>query len=301
MKGSFWNGNLLITAMSNSRIDHHTPHYTDALGNFGPAYHLELIKDTERVNRICAALDESLREDGIHCELGVGTGIFTIYAAQRCRKVYAIEQDPEIFNIAQANIARSGLGHKIELIRTDALEFRPLQKVDTLLVEMMSIWCITEPQIPVLNHAVQHILKPGGLPIPGRIVNTFELGHYDFEVMGISCPASIPLFSGIVQPRIMTTSQVFNIFDLSLQNPERIDHTVELVSPMSGPINCARLSSLVQLSENVTFYATDSLMPQTLVPLNELKVKVGDRIRFSATFHTRSSIEASAFSIELMQ
>ncbi len=286
--------------MSNSRIDHHTPQYADALGNFGPAYHLELIRDTERVNRICAGLEESLTEDTIHCELGAGTGIFTIYAAQRCRKVYAVEQDPEVYKIAQANIARSGLAHKIELIQADAMTFRPKIKADTLLMEMMSIWCITEPQIPVMNHAIEHILKPDGLPIPSRIVNIFELGHFDFEVMGVRCAASIPLFSGIPQPRIMTTSQVFNTFDLKKQNAERIDHTVELTSLMSGRINCARLSSLVQMSENVTFYSTDSLMPQTLIPLNEVSVKAGDRLRFMASFTTRSSLEAAQFGIEVV-
>jgi predicted RNA methylase len=286
--------------MSNSRIDHHTPQYSDALGNFGPAYHLELIRDTERVNRICAALDETLHADSIHCELGAGTGIFSIYAARRCRKVYAVEQDPEILQMARANIERAGLTDKIELIHADALTFRPAEKVDTLLVEMMSIWCITEPQIRMLNHATRHILKVGGSPMPSRIVNTFELGHYDFEVMGVSCPASIPLFSGITQPRIMTTSQVFNTFDLSRQNPENISHAVDISSLLSGRINCARLSSLVQMSENITFYSTDSLMPQTLVPLQEIAVKAGDRLRFSASFKTRTSIEAGEFGIEIV-
>lgn len=284
--------------MSNSRIDHHTPQYADALGNFGPAYHLELIRDTERVNRICAALDESLTPDGIHCELGAGTGIFTIYAARRCRKVIAVEQDPTIFRIAQANIARSGLADKIELIQADALQFQPKEKVDTLLMEMMSIWCITEPQISMMNHALRQILKPGGIPIPGRIINLFELGNYDFEVMGVHCPASIPLFSGVAQPRIMTASQVFNTFDLTRVNPETIDKDVEITSLMGGRINCARLTSLVQLSEHATFYSTDSLMPQTLIPLNEITVNPGSHIRFSAAFKLRSSLEAGRFTIE---
>lgn len=286
--------------MSNSRNHHHSPKYADILGHFGRAYHLELIKDTERVGRICAALDETLTPDGIHCELGAGTGIFSIYAARKCRKVYAVEQDPEIYQLAQANIARSGLQHKIELVLADAMQFSPPQKADTLLLEMMSIWCITEPQIPVMNYAREHILRSNGIPIPSRIINLFELGHYDFEHLGVSCPASIPLFTGITVPRIMTASQVFHSFDLTVPSPEQISHQVVVPSLMNGFINCARLSSLVQLSENVTFYSTDSLMPQTLVPLNELKVKAGDHVRFSAAFHTRSSIEQGDFTIELV-
>lgn len=283
--------------MSNSRFYHHTPRYAGGLGNFGLSYHLELVKDTERVQRITAALDETLVADGLHCELGAGTGIFAIYAARRCRKVYAVESDPVVFEIARANIAGSGLQHKIELIRADAREFIPDQKVDTLFVEMMSIWCINEPQIPVMNHALAHILRPGGRMVPQRIVNLVELGHYDFEVLGVNCPASIPEFTGIVRPRIMTTSAFFNEFDLQEPNPGHIDHEVVLSSLLSGPINCARLSSLVQLSPGVVFYSTDSLMPPTIVPLNELLVAAGEPVRFRASFDLRSSVDEAHFRI----
>ncbi|MCB0628160.1 MAG: methyltransferase domain-containing protein [Saprospiraceae bacterium] len=285
--------------MAGSRLDHHSPKYADGIGNFGLSYHLELIKDAERVSAITAALDECLNEDSVHCELGVGTGIFAIYAAKRCRKVYAVERDPAIFRIAQENIDRSGMGSKIELILADASTFIPPEKSDTLLVEMMSVWCINEPQIPVLNHAIKHILKQNGRAIPGRIVNTFELGYYHFDALGVNCKASIPEFSGITKPRIMTTSYVFNEFDFRQNNPERFEHTVPVTSLLSGTINCARLSSLVQLSEGVTFFSTDSLMPQTIIPLqNELEVRAGEPLHFSAAFDVRTNLDDSNFWLE---
>lgn len=284
--------------MSNSRLDHHSPKYPDAVGNFGLSYHLEMIKDAERVGAIAAALEECLGPETVHCELGVGTGIFAIYAAQRCRKVYAVERDPAVFQLARENIRRSGLEHKIELIQADALDFVPPEKVDTLLVEMMSVWCINEPQIPVLNHAVTHILKDGGQPMPSRIVNLFELGYYDFSALGISCKASIPQFSGITKPRIMTQSYVFNEFDLKNTNPEQVEQTVQITSLLSGRINCARLSSLVQFSPGVTFYSTDSLMPQTIVPLeDEVEVRAGDSLQFTASFDVRTNLDDSRFYI----
>lgn len=283
--------------MSNSRLQHHTPQYDNSIGNFGLSYHLEMAKDQERVARIKAALDESLQADGIHCELGIGTGIFAIYAASKCKKVYAIERDPAIFNFAKGNIAQSPFAHKIELKLGDAMDFKPVQKADSLLVEMMSIWGINEPQVAIMNHAQRHILAPNTQIMPREIVNLVELGHYDFEVMGIQCKASIPQFTGIVAPRIMTCSAVFNRFDFTTINPERIKQSIHIEAQLNGTINCARLSSLVQLSEKVTFYSTDSLMPQTIVPLNDLVVQRGDKIAFSADFEVRSSLDQAKFSI----
>ncbi len=280
-----------------SRLDHHTPKYGDKVGNFGLSYHLEMLKDSERVGRIKLALDEVLQPNGIHCELGIGTGVFAIYAASKCRKVYAVERDPAIYAFAKQNIEQSEYADRIELHLADALDFVPAEKADTLLVEMMSIWCINEPQVPVMNHAREHILRPDGISIPSKIINLVELGHYDFEVMGIPCPSSIPQFTGITAPRIMTQSSLFNIFNFSEICPTSIEHQIEMETLVDGSINCARLSSLVQLSPSITFYSTDSLMPLTIVPLEARKVQAGKTVGFYSQFQVRTDLERSQFEL----
>lgn len=280
-----------------SRLDHHTPKYEDQVGNFGLSYHLEMLKDSERVGRIQKALDEVLRPDGVHCELGIGTGVFAIYAASKCRKVYAVERDPAIYAFAKKNIDNSEYADRIELHLADALDFVPGEKAHTLLVEMMSIWCINEPQVPVMNHAREHILRSEGISIPSKILNLVELGHYDFEIMGVPCPSSIPQFTGITAPRIMTQSALFNTFDFSETSPTSIEHQIEMKALLDGSINCARLSSLVQLSPSITFYSTDSLMPLTIVPLEPRQVRAGENIDFYSKFQVRTDLEHSQFEL----
>lgn len=280
-----------------SRLDHHTPKYQDQVGNFGLSYHLEMLKDNERVGRIKLALDEVLQPEGIHCELGIGTGVFAIYAASKCRKVYAVERDPAIYAFAKKNIENSGYGDKIELHLADALEFVPTVKADTLLVEMMSIWCINEPQVLVMNHARKHILRPDGVSIPGKILNLVELGQYDFEIMGVPCPSSIPQFTGITAPRIMTQSALFNTFDFAEICPTTIEQQIEMEVLVNGSVNCARLSSLVQLSPSISFYSTDSLMPLTIVPLESRNVQSGDTLGFYSQFKVRTDLERSQFEL----
>lgn len=280
-----------------SRLDHHTPKYENQLGNFGLSYHLEMLKDSERVGRIKLALDEVLQPNGIHCELGIGTGVFAIYAASKCRKVYAVERDPAIYAFAKQNIEHSEHADKIELYLADALDFVPDEKADTLLVEMMSIWCINEPQVPVMNHARQHILGQDGVSIPSKIINLVELGHFDFEIMGVPCPSSIPQFTGITAPRIMTQSALFNVFDFSEICPSSIEQQIKMEALVGGSINCARLSSLVQLSPSTTFYSTDSLMPLTIVPLETKHVQAGEMIDFYGRFKVRTHLESSQFEL----
>ncbi len=282
--------------MTKTRLKHHTPVYQDSIGNFGLAYHLEMIKDVERVGQIKRALDQVLQADTLHCELGVGTGIFAIYAAQRCRKVVAVERDPALAAIARKNIEAAQLSHKIEILEMDALDFFPEEKFDTLLVEMMSIWCINEPQVQVMDHARQHLLKPKAKVIPQRIINLVELGQYDFEVDGITCKASLPQFSGVRAPRIFSTSQVFLTLDFTEQVIWEGEKEMTIKPLLSGLVNCVRLSSLVELTDGINFYGTDSLMPPTIVPLTEaFWVNAGESLSFGAAFQWRTNLDDSRF------
>ncbi|MTB53622.1 methyltransferase domain-containing protein [Lewinella sp. W8] len=283
--------------MPSSRIHHHTPDYQDDSGKFPLAYHLEMIRDQERVGQIFRALDEVLQPDSVHCELGVGTGLFAIYAATRCAKVYAVEKDPAVFEWAKQNIAASGVRGKIELVLADALTWHPPEKTDSLLVEMMSVWGINEPQVPIVNHARDHILKPDGRVIPEGITNLVELGEYDYDLHGVRCPGIIPQFSGVTAPRIKTTSAVAVRYDFRRAVP--MNHQVRLDLPLlaGGVVNCARLSSIVELTPSVSFYSTDSLMPQTIVPLPGVRGRRGEVLRFSASWTCRTSLEAARFDV----
>src|SRR5262245_52195623 len=105
---------------SMSRIDHHQPHYTDQLGQFKKSYHLEMIADQSRTSAIFRALRRVLRPETHFCELGCGSGIFSIFAARHAKKVYAIEIDPETARIAAANVAAAPFADRINLIKGDA-------------------------------------------------------------------------------------------------------------------------------------------------------------------------------------
>lgn len=282
-----------------SRLKHHTPIYNDAIGAFGLPYHLEMISDNERVKLCEEAIKKTTSSDLVFCELGCGTGIFSIFAAKLCSEVFAVEIDNKILSIAKKNAYASKTSENIRFINADAIEVKLEKKCDVIFCEMMSIWLINEPQVPIINRARKELLAENGITIPKKIINLVELGNIDYTFGDIEIKASLPQFSGIRPPRIMTESRVASNLDFSKDIP--IDMNVEVVfeALVPGIINCARLSSIVELAEGVNFYSTDTLMPVTIVPLkHELMVTPGDKIRFFAKYQHRSNVDDSEFYVE---
>lgn len=280
-----------------TRTLHHSPHYNHSdKGNFDPAYHLEMISDPERVGLFKKGIDKAVNEKTVFCDLGCGTGLFTVYAAHKAKKVYAVDYDESILEVARENIEKSGLSDKITLIHSNALSVKLPEKVDVVFCEMLSIWMIEEPEILVMNHAQKNLLKPRGITIPEKVINLAELCNADYVFGGIEMKASIAQFTGIKRPRIMSESRVLNMFSFDKQNPETIKNEVDFTALTSGLVNSVRLASIAKIAEGINFYSTDTLLPLTIVPLNkELYVKEGQRVRFSASYKHRESINNAHF------
>ena len=262
------------------------------------AYHLEMLSDRERVEQFKKGIDTVVKKDSVFCEVGCGTGVFSIYAARTAKHVYAVELDEAVYEFAKKNIEASGLKN-ITLIHGNALEVELPEKVDIVFAEMMSIWMIHEPQLLVMNAVVKRLLKPGGIAIPEKVVNIIEICNVDYVLDNIEMRAPIAQFTGIKQPRIMTESRVFDSYKLNEVNPEEVDGSINMTTITSGTANSVRLSSLVKICDGVNFYTTDSLMPQTIFPLREeIEVSDAQEIKVHAKFKFRSELNDAEFFIK---
>jgi hypothetical protein len=79
------------------------------------------------------------------------------------------------------------------------------------------------------------------------IVNLVELGYHLFRVGDIAIKAAIPLFTGVARPAVITERRVCNVFDFSDVVSSDLGPDIELDAIASGQVNCAILSSVVQL------------------------------------------------------
>lgn len=285
-----------------SRVIHHQPAYPDLHGQFRRSYHLEMLADQARVGAILRALDETLRPDHVFCEVGCGSAIFAIEAAKRCQRVYAVELDPETAAMAAANVRRSKFEDRIQILTGDALEVELPERADVVLCEMMSIWAVEEPLVPVAIRVARELLQSGGLFLPIRLVNLVELGWYPFRALEVCVPAVVPLFTGMPKVHVFTESRSCRVLDFRGPVSMNLGAEVSLEAVADGRLNCALLRSVVQLGPSVVFAGSDSLMPPTVVPLaRSLEVRAGQRICFRAEVWARSPLESGRFTAQVQE
>ena len=275
-----------------TRVNHHNPKKNSS---FDISYHMEMLSDQERVGQIKAAIGAYANKDYVFCELGCGTGIFAIYAATKYKHVYAVDIDINVLAIAKENAQRLGLESNITFIQNDALDyFLPKGvKADVVLSETMSTWMATEPQVNISNHAIANLVHSETKYIPQRVINLMELANINWCFGDLLLEGVLPQFTGIKPPRIMTESRMVSNIDLTTQNDLIVDVNTEYKALVGGVINCARIFCIVEFAPGVLFHSTDSLMPITIIPIQNkdtFEVNSGDLVTANVRYQFHSQI-----------
>jgi type I protein arginine methyltransferase len=100
-------------------------------------------------------------------DVGAGTGILSIFAAQAgARKVYAVEGTPSA-DYAVRLIAANGLQDRIEVVRSRLDELELPEKVDVIISEPWGFFLFHERMVEAFLIARDRFLKPGGRLFPG--------------------------------------------------------------------------------------------------------------------------------------
>jgi len=144
-----------------------------------PIYHYNLLCDTARVKSLKSAIMRAVKNGDTVVDLGTGTGILALLAAEKASKVYAVEIDPFIIEAAKKIAGVYPISDKIEFIEADATTVSLDKKVDVVICEMIDTALIREQQIPVLNHIIRDFLKPGGKVIPLKADTYLEYAALD--------------------------------------------------------------------------------------------------------------------------
>jgi predicted RNA methylase len=277
-----------------SRIDYNNPRPD---GSLGLAYHYEMLTDDARVRPFKAAIT-SVCENRRVFESGTGTGLFAILAARAgARAVYATENDPAILEFARANIARERRG-VVRLIEKDTLDVTladlDAERVDVVIAEHLSTWQVTEPEVPILNHINAHLASSECIRLPSRITNQAELTEARYEVeSGIMLRTHFFEFSGVRRARTLTPIHVFEALDLSKPMEESVCRSIRFRVRDSGEANSVRLTSPLEVYQELTFGASDSLVPPVVAPLETpVTVRAGDCVEVMIEYETCSTWES---------
>jgi histone-arginine methyltransferase CARM1 len=100
-------------------------------------------------------------------DVGAGTGILSIFAAQAgARKVYACEGTPSA-EYARALIESNGLSDRVEIVRSRLDELLLPEKVDVIISEPWGFFLFHERMVEAFVIARDRFLKPNGRLFPG--------------------------------------------------------------------------------------------------------------------------------------
>lgn len=169
----------------------------EVLGQFIPLhYHYDMLRDNYRMTAFQQAIAETVQPGMTVVDLGGGTGVLSYFAAMQGAKVYYVERNPELVEVATRFLAMNQVDDRVTIVHQDAMQFVPDSPVDVVTCEMLHVGLIREKQTEVIEVFKQNYSNKYGSKLPRFIPEASLLAiqpvmqAYDFA--GFHAP--VPLF-----------------------------------------------------------------------------------------------------------
>lgn len=139
-----------------------------------PLWHFGIIHDDIRNAAYARALQHFVKPGMIVYEIGTGTGILAMLAAQAGAKhVYTCEIRKDVADAARQIIERNGYSDRITIINKDALTVRlgedVPERADIFVAEIVDDMLLGEHALRLTECARKNILKPNAILLPHTI------------------------------------------------------------------------------------------------------------------------------------
>lgn len=131
--------------------------------------HREMLRDRVRCEAYRAAITRIVKPGSVVLDVGTGTGIMAMFAAQAgAKRVYAVERT-SVADVAKQIIARNGLSRVIRVVKGDITQVKLPEKVDVLISEWMGGFGVDENLVDPIVLARDRWLKAGGAMVPDTV------------------------------------------------------------------------------------------------------------------------------------
>jgi protein arginine N-methyltransferase 1 len=149
-----------------------------ATAGFASAFeHFMMVRDTVRVSAYRRAIFRHCKDRTV-VEIGCGSGILSIFAAQAgARRVIAIEEST-IADLAAAMFEANGVADRVELRRANSRDVSLDERADVIIHEVLGVDPFGENVLPFIEDARERLLAPDGILIPSAL----EVCCVGFEV-----------------------------------------------------------------------------------------------------------------------
>eukprot|EP01012_Entosiphon_sulcatum_P048255 TRINITY_DN6666_c0_g1_i1.p2 TRINITY_DN6666_c0_g1~~TRINITY_DN6666_c0_g1_i1.p2 ORF type:complete len:397 (-),score=79.41 TRINITY_DN6666_c0_g1_i1:1486-2640(-) len=166
-----------VTNLGGARDDVAQSHFEESSDfanyfcTYGFLYHQkQMLEDQRRMTAYHDAVmkNRSHFEGKVVLDVGAGSGILSIWAAQAgAKKVYAVEATRMSHHAARL-VAHNGLADRVQVIQATMEDLELPEKVDIIISEWMGYFLIREAMLDTVIRARDKWLKPGGLMYPSH-------------------------------------------------------------------------------------------------------------------------------------
>lgn len=135
----------------------------------GAGLHIRMLNDKDRTSRFLGAIAATVLPGDIVLDLGTGTGILAVAAANAgARHVYGIEAS-NIALAAQTTVEANGVTDRVTLIQGWSTQVSLPERADVLVSEIIGDEPLGERVLEATLDARKRLLKPNAKLIPSRI------------------------------------------------------------------------------------------------------------------------------------
>ena len=246
------------------------------------------LSDNKRVNAFGKAIKETVTEGDVVLDVGTGTGILALQAVKHgAKKVSAVELDEYLSNRVREIARRNKVGSKIEVINRDILDIDSIaERIDVVLMEMLTTGLIEEAQIPAYNHLVENGIITSSTKIIPASYETYAVPlEYDFREYGFDMPrAKHTTGEGLIR-KLSDKKHVSTVdFDGERKNP-CVKKSIEYLMKHDGNFNAIGLTSVARLSNGVSLGESTWINNSVVVPIDRnLDVRQGDKVRLNVDY-----------------
>jgi len=239
-----------------------------------------LLCDQSRVRALDTAIDQFVQAGDVVFDLGCGLGLLTLMAARKGARVFSVEIDPYVATAAECFLKSHLDPHQFTLCVEDVMKFSPGLRADVIICEMLDTALVSEMQIPVMNRAVEELLKPGGRVIPRSATTTITAAEVDFNIGPWSFP--VPHFDAVDTNRIHARRSqpvVIHSADFSRYNETILTGEFDVLIGSPGTVNAIVLETSVDFGTGVQTPGSAWLDPPLVLPVMPQEFRDGVSLR----------------------
>ncbi len=141
-----------------------------ALGFGSARVHVGMLNDRSRTRAYLDAIAQTVNDGDVVVDIGTGTGVLAVAAARAgAQKVYAIEMNPRIADVALGVFEANGVADRVELINGQSTEVELPERCDVLVSETIGNRILDEQMLQIFKDAKLRLLKPDARRIPSEL------------------------------------------------------------------------------------------------------------------------------------